>query len=878
VTDSAPATTFLFSDIEGSTRLWEQEPQRMQLALARHDAMSRAAVECNRGTVVKMTGDGVHAAFADPVDALLAMLEMQQALAQADAQSGLTLRLRCGLHLGIDQRRDGDFFGRAVNRAARIMSAAHGGQMLLSQAVAVRVDGRLPASVSLRDLGAVRLRDLESPERIYQVVHEKLRADFPALRSLEATPNNLSQHLNSFVGREHELAATRKLLAASRLLTLLGVGGIGKSRLSTQLAAEVLDDYPDGVWFVELAPLTDPAMVAQAVASVLGVVEDAGRPIVEALVKFVRDRNLLVVLDNCEHLVHACADLAKKLLQAGARLRIVASSRTYLQIAGETTYQVPTLSAPDPKRESRPEELAEHEAVRLFVDRASSLQPSFRLNAQNAAAIADICHRLDGIPLAIELAAARTRALSVEAIAARLNDRFRLLVTGDQTVLPRQRTLRALIDWSYDLLTAPERELLLRLSVFAGGWTLEGAEAVGAGDGTTPADVLDPLTQLVEKSLVVMEAGGERYRLLDTVRHYAQEKVAGAGGEAPARARHLDFYLRFAEGARPELFGPQQAVWLARFDKERENFLTAHAWCDRVDDGGDAGLRLAHAVAPYWGSRGLLSLGHRLTIEALARPAAREATIARSRALFGAGMFCVLMGRNEEALGHLEESLAIARKLGDEQRIAQVLQPLARVMQEQGNLVVARSYCEEALALARRLGNKREVTSAINTLAQICRVEGELASAQELYEEVVLLARELDDRESIAIGLLNLAMVSIGSNETDQARLQLLEALTIARELGSVPAEKSVLEVAAGLGAQLGDFERAALLYGAAEAAGRQTGLRRDSADEAFLAPLIARAKDKMGSVAFMAVAERPTRPSFEDDIAEVERWLARKA
>ncbi len=488
VTEPAPPTTFLFSDIEGSTRLWEQEPQRMQSALARHDALSRAAVEGHHGRVVKMTGDGLHAAFADPVDALLAMLEMQQALAERDAANDLELRIRCGLHLGAEQRRDGDFFGRAVNRAARIMSAAHGGQMLLSQAVAERVEQRLPGDVSLRDLGSVRLRDLETPEHVYQVVHAKLRADFPALRSLEATPNNLSQHLNSFVGRERELAETRKLLASTRLLTLLGVGGIGKSRLSTQLAAEVLDDYADGVWFVELAPLSDPAMVAQAVASVLGVVEDAGRPIVEALVKFVRDRNLLVVLDNCEHLVHACADLAKKLLQAGANLRIVASSRTYLQIAGETTYQVPTLSVPDPKRESRPEQLAEHEAVRLFIDRASSLQPSFRLNAQNAAAIADVCHRLDGIPLAIELAAARTRALSVEAIAARLNDRFRLLVTGDQTVLPRQRTLRALIDWSFDLLSEAERMLLLRLSVFAGGWTLEAAEAVGAGEGTASAE------------------------------------------------------------------------------------------------------------------------------------------------------------------------------------------------------------------------------------------------------------------------------------------------------------------------------------------------------------------------------------------------------
>ena len=326
----------------------------------------------------------------------------------------------------------------------------------------------------------MRLRDLASPERIYQLMHPKLREKFPALRTLEATPNNLALQLTSFVGRKRELDEVRTLLRNTRLLTLSGAGGIGKTRLSQQLAAEVMDDFPDGVWFVELAPLSDPRLVPQSVAIVLGVKEEAGHPVVEALVKYAKDRRLLLVLDNCEHLVQACAELVTQLLQSGPHLKILASSRESLRVAGEASYPVPALAVPDPGKTVALPAMTQYEAVLLFVDRAIAAQPSFQLTEQNAAAVADICQRLDGIPLALELAAARVRTLSVETIAARLGDRFRLLAGGNRTAMPRQQTLRALIDWSYDLLTENERALLRRLAVFAGGWTLEGAEAVGA--------------------------------------------------------------------------------------------------------------------------------------------------------------------------------------------------------------------------------------------------------------------------------------------------------------------------------------------------------------------------------------------------------------
>ena len=470
--ESSAVTTFLFTDIEGSTRLWEQQPERMRPALARHDAIARAAVAAHRGTVVKTTGDGIHAVFDDPLDAVGATLQLQQALTDPQATAGVALRVRCGLHLGIVERRDNDFFGTPVNRTARIMAAAHGGQVLVSKAFADLIVDRLPAGVTLRDLGAVRLRDLASPERVYQIVHPRLRQDFPALRSLESTPNNLPQQVTSFIGRERELSEVKTLLGKTRLLTLLGVGGLGKTRLSLQAVVDVMDDFPDGVWFVELAPLTDPQLVPQAVASVLGVKEEAGRPVVEALMSHGRDRNLLLILDNCEHLVQACAELATAMLQSGPRIKLLASSREPLRVAGETSYPVPALAAPDPRQSMTVAAATRYEAVNLFIDRALVAQPAFHADDRNATAIADICHRLDGIPLAIELAAARVRSLSVENIAARLGDRFRLLAGGDRTALPRQQTLRALIDWSHDLLTEHERVLFRRLSVFADSWTL----------------------------------------------------------------------------------------------------------------------------------------------------------------------------------------------------------------------------------------------------------------------------------------------------------------------------------------------------------------------------------------------------------------------
>jgi len=876
-TDVQPApaiTTFLFTDIEGSSRLWESDPARMGAALSGHDAIVRQAVRDNRGNIVKMTGDGVHAAFADPLDGVRAALQLLSMLTDPAKTNDVALHVRCGLHAGVEERRDNDFFGNAVNRAARIMSTAHGGQILLSQAVATLVRDRLPPGVALLDLGSVRLRDLANPERIYQVVHPQLRQEFPALRSLEATPNNLPQQITSFIGRGRELAEAKGLLGSARLLTLFGVGGIGKTRLSLQLAADVMDDYPDGVWFVELAPVANELGVPHAVASTVGVKETPGHPLLDALVRYVKDRKLLLILDNCEHLVAACARLATQLLKSGPNLKILASSREHLNIAGETTFLVPALASADPQRKLVAAALSEYDATRLFVDRASAVQPAFKVSDKNAAAVADICHRLDGIPLAIELAAARVRALSVETIAARLSDRFRLLVGGDRSALPRQQTLRALIDWSYDLLTERERAVLRRLAVFAGGWTIEGAEAVVPDGDVQGADVLELLTNLVEKSLVVVDPVGGRYRLLDTVRQYAQERLDRSGEASDTSTRHLAFFLALAEEARPALAGPEQAAWLARLDLERENLLAAHAWCDRAKGGGELGLRLVHAVKPYWFTRGLLGLGHRVSVEAVGRETARGHTLARCRALHSAGQLGCAMGHYGEARAYLEESLKIAREIGDRARVAAVLQPLGIAALGQGDVSTARGHLEEALALARELGNRRELAAALNQLAQLHRAEGALDAAEPLYAQVLTLARELGDRETVAIGLLNLAIVAIGRGSDDGVPTMLLEALAIAEEIGSKSVGQSVLDLAAGLGASRAEWALAGLFFGAAEKQAERTGLRRDRADEAFLTPLIAKARIALGTAGFAVAAANGCGLSYEETIGQARAWL----
>ena len=875
--DQSAVTTFLFTDIEGSTRLWEEHPEQMQRALQSHDRILRDAVIRHHGVVVKSTGDGIHAVFQDPLDALAATVDFQIALETKDACDGLQLRVRCGLHAGVIERRDGDYFGGVVNRAARIMNAAHGGQVLTSQAVAELVQGRLADGMSLRDLGALRLRDLAGAERVFQLRHAGLRPSFPALRSLEAAPNNLPQQVTTFIGREREQGQIKAALKKSRLLTLTGIGGIGKTRLSLQVAADVINEFADGVWFVELAPITDGNLVPQVVATILGVKEETGRSLTEALVACARERHLLLVLDNCEHLVSACAELARQLLQAGPKFSILATSREPLNIPGETIYTVPPLSVPSLDGSMATDSIMRSEAVHLFVERAKAMKASFRHNDQDLPAIVEICRRLDGIPLALELAAARVRALSVEEIAARVNDRFRLLTSGNRNAQPRQQTLRAMIDWSYDLLHDRERTLLRRLSVFAGSWTLEAAECVGSSEGVEQSQVLDLLSGLVDKSLVMIDAEGGRYRLLESVRQYAHELLVKSGEAEDAAKRHLDFYLILSQGAFDGLNGPNQSAWLLRLDPERENLLAAHAWCMQAKEGGVPALRLVNGVKQYWVSRGQLGLRYRLTAEALTHPSAQARCVVRCHGLFNLGQACYFMGSYDESIKCLRESLAIARELAEYRRAEACLQLLGLASLGRGDMTAARGYLEEAVAQASEQGNRREIAAAMNGLAQFHRAAGELAAAQPLYEEVLRLALELRDVDIVAIAKLNLAMVAVCQGATDRARPMLLDTIAIALDGGSRPTGQSAVEVTAGMAASMERWEACARFFGAAEGQSSETGLHRDAADEAYLAPRVDSARNALGADRF-GIAEAAGRSlSYEAALREVVEFLKGK-
>jgi predicted ATPase/Tfp pilus assembly protein PilF len=793
--------------------------------------------------VVKMTGDGVHAVFDDARQALAATLDMQRALTDPAATCGVALRVRCGLHAGMVERRDNDYFGSTVNRAARIMSAAHGGQVLLSQAVIDGVREILPAAVSLRDLGKVRLKDLSTPEHVYQVVHPQLRQEFPALRSLEATPNNLPQQATSFIGRDQALEELQRLLARTRLLTLTGSGGCGKTRLSLQLAADALEQFPDGAWFAELAPLSDPGLVPQTVATVLGLMEEAGKPISQTLTEHLKDKRLLLLLDNCEHLLDVCAKLADALLRQCPGVQMLASSREALGIGGEQTYRVPSLSLPDPKQAHTPVSVAPFEAVQLFTERALLARPDFQVTTQNAATLASICYRLDGIPLAIELAAARVRLLSVEEINHKLDQRFRLLTGGSRTALPRQQTLRSLIDWSYNLLHDAEQLLLQRLSVFAGGWTLAAAEQICAGEGVEDWEALDLLTSLADKSLVVVEQndGHSRYRLLETVRQYARERLLESGGGEAVRVRHRDYFLTLAEEAEPKLLAAEQAEWLRRLEEEHENLRAGLDWSLAEAESG-VGLRLCGALYRFWWARGYLSEGRKWCARILAKEGSAERTLERAKALHGAGALGYHQGDYPGARALGEESLAIRRQLGDRKGIAASLNNLGLVACDQGDYPAARALYEESLAIKRELGDRVGIANSLNNLGNVAYDQAELAFARALYEESLTIARELGDREGVARVLGNLGNVAMHQRDFASAQALHEESLTIKRELGHRQRIAGSLNSLGNLALDQSDFVSARALYQEGLAIGHELGDRRGIAEslEGLAAMLVA--------------------------------------
>ncbi|MCW3058251.1 MAG: regulatory protein LuxR [Capsulimonas sp.] len=819
--------TFLFTDIEGSTGLWEIHEEKMQAALAGHDALLRRIITGHGGYVFKTVGDAFCAAFSSALAAIAAAIDIQRELGNAPSQD-LQLQVRAALHTGVAEERDGDYFGPNVNRVARLLIGS-GGQVLMSLATQALVANSLPKQIGLLDLGSHYLKDLREPEHVFQLTHAQLPIDFPPLKSLDAMPNNLPAQLTSFIGRKDMLRTIKERLMTARLLTLTGAGGGGKTRLALQTAANQIERFEHGVWLVELAETVDSKLTAQTTASVLRVREQPGCTVEESLVDFIRPRSILILLDNCEHLAESCARLSEVLLRSCPHLKILATSRAALGVGGENIQVVPPLELPDlvrlPSGDQNEINLAmRSEASRLFCERATAVNPSFIVSANNANAIIDICRRLDGNPFAIELAAARVRVLSAEQIAARLGDRFRLLAGSQrESDIPRQQTLRAMIDWSYDLLTAQEQTLLTRLSIFSGGWTLDAAEAVCADDAIDRDEILDVLAQLVEKSLTFAEErhGAARYRMLETVREYAREKLAASGESADLALRHASLFLQWAHEAEAHLLGDNQAEWLRMMDSECDNLRSALAWFGQSQLHVRDSLQMSSSLWRFWTIRSYLKEGRGWLSSALrqAEHSNGDWPVERAKALTAAGSLAWSQGDYLAARGQFEESLALRRSLSDGQGVADMLNNLGNVATDMGDYSAARPLVEESLAFMRAEGDMEGIAAALSNLARILLCQEDFEEARARYEESLRLDQKRGDDWGVANSLCGLSQVEIRLGEYAAARSRLRESLTLRQLVADQEGIVECLEVYAEFAAAQNQAVRTVCMLTAARRA-----------------------------------------------------------
>lgn len=821
--------TFLFTDIEGSTKRWEEQPEAMAVALAKHDVLLRGIFEGRGGYVFKTIGDAFCVAFARATEAVAAAVQSQRSLYREEWGVTGGIRVRMALHTGMAEERDGDYFGPAVNRVARLLSAGHGGQILMSLTTEELANGALPAGARLEDMGDHELKDLQRPEHIFQLHIGDLPEIATPLKTLNNRPHNLPLQNTAFIGREAQVQVLKEQLmrADVRLLTLTGLGGTGKTRLSLRIGADLIDDFADGVFFVALANEQESGSVMSVIAQTLGIRESDGRTLLDSLKDALKTRQMLLILDNFEQVLGANR-LVSTLIPSCPKLKLLVTSRAALRIYGEKEYAVPPMSLPRGRRKMSVEELLNNESVQLFLNRAQAVKPEFELNAQNAATIAQICSKLDGLPLALELAAARIRLLTPQAMLARLESRLKILTGGAKDLPARQQTLRGAIDWSYDLLNEADRALFCRLAVFAGGCTLEAMESVCI-DGDIEIDVLNETESLVSKSLLRQETqddGEPRFTMLETVREYALEKLTESGECNEMQGRHVAYYLKFAEEAESKLGGEQQATWLNLLEAEHDNMRAALSWAlenSRVEEA----LRLAGALSRFWVLRSYFTEGRRRLAEALAvtephnmgsydlvvagvadseedvrgyiaesiealnrvltmnypGTLTESAMLALAKALNGAGNLSHRQGDYVEARRLYMESMAIRQKLGDAQGIAASFNNLASVAYRQGDLKGACAMYQESLAIKKEKGDNRAVSSTLNNLGIIAQEMGNPAEARQLYMESLAIRRKLGDKQGTAVSLEGLGVLAFEAGEYGKARLYLEECLQLRRDL-----------------------------------------------------------------------------------------------
>jgi predicted ATPase len=880
--------TFLFTDVEGSTRLWEGAPEAMRAALARHDQIVRRAIEGNRGHVFATGGDGFAAAFARAADALAAARDAQQGLAAESWPAGAPVRVRMGLHTGEVEERGGDYFGPVVNRAARLMSLGHGGQVLCSSATAELLPG-----ADLSDLGEHRLRDLSVPQRVFQAGG----GVFPPLRSLDTFGSNLPAQPGTFVGRDEELADVIGAVERSRLVTLTGVGGVGKTRLALQAAVVLLPRFRDGAWLVELAPVVEPEALVEVVARALDVAERQGQSLAASVTDFLRAKRLLVLLDNCEHLVDAVAAFARGVVAACPQVTVLATSREGLRVSGERVVIVPSLGLPPPGAGA--DVVAAADAVRLFVERAAEAKGRFELTAANAPAVARLVRRLDGIPLALELAAARVRSLTPAELADRLDDRFRVLAGGQRTAVERHQTLRRAIDWSYELLTPPEQVVLNRTAVFTGDFGLDSAEPVLAGDRMNALDVVALLGRLVDKSLVLAEDrdSSTRYRLLETIRQYAQARLEATGEVELLRHRHAEHYAGFAADAGVALRGRDEIAWTARVDAELDNLRAAVAWAAGTGD-ADLALRLVAPLALH-GTRAGYAAGawaasaaavpgaeaHSLYPEVLAffgwaaatagdRATGTEAcqralTAAEARGADDRALCRVLASVTAVAswdfgtgkvLSLAERWVRAARSIGDDYELASALDAEGGMQRfDAGDPVAATRCTDEALTIARRVGSPSLLCYALLISGTVRNRD----KALRYLEEAVSAAEQVGNPLGTGMALGMIATVRAAQEDWIGAAPYVARSMRACHRAGDRHEFARCLQLVGQILAAIGDDEGAAMLF-ATRGLGARSALLRTTAVADLVAAAEARVRARLGEERYAACAARGD--AFDDD------------
>jgi len=817
--------TFFFSDIEGSTRLIQQLGERYPDVLLAHHAIQREALAANGGHELRTEGDSFFIVFGSALEACAGAAAVQKRLHAYQWPDGGPVRVRIGLHTGEATLVGNEYLGLDVHRAARVASAGHGGQVLVSETTRVLVDNALPAGLTLRDLGLHRLKDLARPERLFQLTVEGLPADFPPLKTLEAAPNNLPTQLTSFIGRDDQVREATQLLARSRLLTLTGPGGTGKTRLSLEIAAGVLDEFADGVYFVPLSAVHDPELVASAIAQALAISTTGSRRPIDALLEHLREKHILLVLDNFEQVIKA-APIATQLLGGSAGLRVLVSSRTALRVSGEQEFPVPPLALPDLKALPSLAALSQFEAVRLFIERAVAVKPDFQATNENAPAIAGICERVDGLPLAIELAAARIKLFSPPALLGRLEKSLNALGGGTRDAPARQQTLRGAILWSYDMLDDGSRRLLARFSVFARGGSLAQADPVCGPPGDVGGDTVDRLDQLAEQSLLrrLPDFDEPRFLMLQTIRDFAIERLEESGESHTIRDRHVEAFIALAQAAQPHLFGPQRREWLDRLEIDHDNVRAALDWSLESSNARQA-LRLAGVFWRFWQMRGHIHEGRARLARVLAMPDSQDFPQERLAALEAAGGLAYWQADMETAQAFYDECLELTRRVGDKRAIANAIYNDAFPMIiSRTSYPRAEQLLQEALALFRELADESGVARTLWGLGNVAYFQHDYTAAKPRLEEAQASSRRSDDRFTLAWSTHTLGLVAINSEDVAAAGKYFLAALQLfieAQDVSGITLQLDNLSVAAR---KQGDPVRATRLAAAAAAQQVRTG------------------------------------------------------